>query len=489
MKRETGLALAMDIGTSSLRTALFSLEGRRCMATTSQQFYRLRTADDGTAELAPPALLAAAIKALTETLARQAADRALRDLPIVVWGASCFWHSLLGVDKDFEPLTPIYTWADSRCAPDAARLRETLSEPEVHARTGCMLRASFCPAKLAWLRRTQKSLVRRVAHWISPGDFLHARLCGELQPSLSMTSGAGLLDLAAKGWDREVAGAIGFNPTHEPGFERSEPLLLSAKFARKFPQLRGTPILPAIGDGAASNLGSGATRRGIAAINYGTSSAARFVRRGSYRPAPLGIFCFAIDGKRWLLGGASSNAGNVHQWTSDVICRDTRRRSLPNRSLVVLPFLNGERAPTWCEDLPATVFGLRQNHTAGDLKRAFTDATFIRLSQIIAPLESAAGAKLRFIISGGLSRSASSVRQLVNALGRRCQTSDEPESSLRGAAVYALEKAGYKTTPPKWSPIMQPEPSSGRLYVAARKRQTLLEEGLHDLSRRLREID
>ncbi len=493
MKRRAapGLALAMDIGTSSLRTALFSLDGHRHEATTSQQTYRLRTADDGAAELPPAALLAAAIKALTATLSRQDADRALRGQPIIAWGTSCFWHSLLGIDQKYAALSPIYTWADSRCAADAARLREALSEPAVHARTGCMLRASFWPAKLAWLRLTQQSLVRRVAHWVSPVDFLHAQFCGELRPSLSMTSGAGMLDLASRSWDKEIARAVGFRPTHEPGFESAGPLFLKGKFAAKFPRLRETPILPAIGDGAASNLGSGATRRGVAAINYGTSSAARIVRTGVYRPAPMGLFCYAIDSKRWLVGGATSNAGNVYQWASDVFRVEAavRHHPEPSPSLVALPFLNGERAPTWREDLPAAFIGMRQNHTAADLHRAFTDATFIRLAQIVAPLEKAAGVRLRFVISGGLSRSASSVQRLVNALDRRCQASDEPEASLRGAAVFALEEIGHKTATPRWSSILKPDPRIARLYAAARKRQTLLEEGFTELTRRLREID
>lgn len=490
--RRAGLALAMDIGTSSLRTALFSREGQRFEATTSQQKYPLRTSDDGAAELSSAVLLAAATRALAETFARQDATAALKGQPIVGWGTSCFWHSLLGVDAKFGALTPIYTWADTRCAPDAARLRETLSEAAVHARTGCMLRASFWPAKLAWLRRTQKPLVRRVAHWVSPIDFLHAHFCGALRPSLSMTSGAGMLDLASKSWDAEISAAVGFTAAHEPEFEEGAPRFVVGRFARRFPRLRETPILPAIGDGAAGNLGSGATSRGVAAINYGTSAAARVVRTGAYRPAPLGIFCYAIDAERWLLGGATSNAGNVYQWASDVfrVSRAVSRPDpAPGESLVALPFLNGERAPTWCEDLPAAFIGMRQSHTAEDLHRALVDATYLRLAQIVEPLEEAAGVRrLRFIVSGGLSRSEAEVQRLVNTLGRVCQTSREPEASLRGAAVFALEKLGDTPAPAKWAAPIEPNPRLARLYVAARKRQTMLEEGLNDLSRRLREI-
>lgn len=485
-----GLVLAMDIGTSSLRTALFSLDGARHEATTSQQTYALRTAADGTAELAPARLLAAALQALTETFARQDADKSLSDQPILAWGSSCFWHSLLGVNAKFSPLTPIYTWADSRCTADAARLREKLSETSVHARTGCMLRASFWPAKLAWLGRTQKALARRVAHWVSPVDYLHAQFCGLPRPSLSMQSGSGLLDLAVGSWDREVCTVVGFTPTFDPGFRAAPPLEITRRFARKFPRLRGTPLIAAIGDGAASNLGSGATLARVAAINYGTSAAARVVRAGPYKPAPPGLFCYAIDARRWLLGGATSNAGNVYQWASEVFRVDEaalrasyQQRPEPDNSLVVLPFLNRERAPTWCEELPATLAGVRQSHSAIDLHRAFTEATFLRLAQIVAPLEKAVGGRLRFIVSGGLSRSDSSVHQLASVLARPCHASREPEASLRGAAVFALESLGGKAANALWSPPIKPNPKLSRLYAAARERQTILEENLTALAR------
>ena len=46
-----------------------------------------------------------------------------------------------------------------------------------------------------------------------------------------------------------------------------------------FPELRDVPWYPAIGDGAASNLGSGAVHPGVAAINIGTSAALRVIVR------------------------------------------------------------------------------------------------------------------------------------------------------------------------------------------------------------------
>ena len=161
------MVLAFDVGTSSLRTALFDSRARRIVPTTAQQAYRLLVTADGGAEHAAAVLEKAARSCLQQTLRRYRSYRGLRARRIVAVGASCFWHSLLGVSETGAALTPVYTWADSRCRADARRLREEFSEKLIQRRTGCMLRSSFWPAKLVWLRRTQPRLFAQVARWMS----------------------------------------------------------------------------------------------------------------------------------------------------------------------------------------------------------------------------------------------------------------------------------------------------------------------------------
>jgi len=165
------LVLAMDIGTSSLRTGLFDARARCIGWTRAQAGYALRLSNEGMAELDAAQLKEAAHDCLRQTLRSVRSRRLLRSRPIAAVGVSCFWHSLLGVDRGGRPITPIYTWADSRCRDDAAALRRGLSEVDIHQRTGCMLRSSYWPAKLRWLRKTQLRQFRRVALWMSPGEW------------------------------------------------------------------------------------------------------------------------------------------------------------------------------------------------------------------------------------------------------------------------------------------------------------------------------
>jgi gluconokinase len=507
------LVLAIDIGTSSARSALFDLRGRRHLATTAQASYQLRTGADGQAELDPAELLEAVSSRIGETLAAQRLDPVLRRQAIAGVGVSCFWHSLIGTDATGAPLTPVITWADSRCRDDAERLRTELDERAVHARTGCMLRASFWPAKLRWLTRTRPGLFKRVARWMAPTDWIFQQLCAippaQLHCAHGMATGTGLYDPGRRDWDARMLATCGLRREQLLPIDDA-PLRLTADGPPRgldggHGQLRGTRWFPAIGDGAASNLGSGATRPGLAAINFGTSGAVRIMCEdrpvsGVRRPskAPFGLFRYRVDERRYLIGGAISNAGNLRAWClrelrlpdePEAIERALAQRRGPDHGLAVLPFWSAERAPTWREDVSGAVVGLTQATTALDLLQAITEATYHRLATIVERIPRA-GRAPRFIVGGGVQKSPASLQRLADVLGHPLTALDEPEASLRGAAVLALERLGHaRGIAAVTGRSVRPQAAVARRYAAERARLAALEATLFPLASPRRKAD
>ncbi len=473
------LVLAIDIGTSSLRTALFDARARRIVQTTAQEKYPVRVTPDGGAELDPQTLRQTFLRCLTRTLRSHRAGRSLRSRRIMAVGTSCFWHSLLGADERGRALTPIYTWADSRCHAEAARLRREFSERAIHARTGCMLRSSYWPAKLLWLRRTRPKLFARVTRWMSPAEWLHLELCGEAGCSYAMASGTGLFNVSTLQWDAEILRRCRLSPQALNPLSE-EPLVLSGHVRRKFPELHDALVFPAIGDGAASNLGSGTTSTDLAALNFGTSAAVRVMRRTRRARAPFGLFCYRVDAARVLIGGAVSNAGNLRAWClreldlpddPDVLERALAAHSGADHGLIVLPFWTSERAPTWPEDLRGAIAGLTQATSALDILRATQEAVFQRLAQIAEQLPAQ-----WFVVSGGIEKSPAELQLLADVLGRRLIVCSEAEASLRGAAVFALEKLGVVVPVPSAGREIRPRLRFSRRYAVARRRQVELEK-------------
>jgi gluconokinase len=458
------LVLALDLGSSSTRTSLFDQRGRAVPGTDARRRYSLHYSADGGAELSPLPLCRAVRACLRETLRSSTAKK-----KIVAVGGSAFWHGLLGLNRKGEPVTPIYTWADSRSAAEALRLRQDFSEREIHAQTGCMLRPSFWPAKLRWLRRTDPRLFRAVHRWVSPADWIFAEIFGITGTSHSMASATGLYDRRAKGWHTALCEGCRIDPSrldvirsesHRDGF-------------------RGAAVFHPIGDGAAGNLGSDATGAGRVAINIGTSAAVRVIVPRAAR-VPFGLFHYSVDRERSVIGGAVSNAGNLHEWCAQQLrVRDAKELSRPaaaKDALSVLPFWVAERAPSWPEHLPGAMFGFTQSTNAAEMLRATTSATFYRLADILELLEQRTGPAKRIIVSGGILRSREALRILADALGRDVSVSAQAEASLRGAAVYVLEKLGLKPAPLRAPKMIRYDRALATKHRDRRERQRRLEK-------------
>src|SRR4029079_12129502 len=85
---------------------------------------------------------------------------------------------------------------------------------------------------------------------------------------------------------------------------------LRAPWATRWTGLRSVTWDPAVGDGAASNIGSDCTDTGRIALNVGTSAALRVVTDGTPR-APRGLWRYRIDRRRALVSGAAAEGGEL----------------------------------------------------------------------------------------------------------------------------------------------------------------------------------
>ena len=347
-----------------------------------------------------------------------------------------------------------------------------------------MLRSSYWPAKLRWLWRTDRPLFRKVHRWVSPADWIFAKIFGAAGTSHSMASATGLYDLRTKSWHNELCRACRID------LQQLDVLSESSDSRRTdFDELGSARVFNPVGDGAAGNLGSGADAPGRIAINVGTSAAVRLVMSKNEGRArvPLGLFRYAVDQDRAVVGGAVSNAGNLHQWCLQQLqvgmteARALSRSAAANNDLTILPFWVNERAPTWPENLRGAVVGLRQATNAAAIFRAAMCATFYRLADILELFEQNNGRAKQIIVSGGILRSNPAMLLLADSLGRDICISAEQEASLHGAAVYATGKLGHKPAPLPKPKLVRHDPAFAAKHRMRREQQAALEKKLSSL--------
>jgi gluconokinase len=488
---QTGV-LALDLGTSSVRAVVYDRRGRLVDPTFAEVPYQVDTSTPGQASSDADELVGLIEGAIDSAV--KAAKKA--ELSIAAVAAACYWHSLMGVDRTGRPTTELLTWADTRSEPAAAALRASSDERAYHRRTGCYFHASFWPAKLRWLKATRPAAFRKTVRWVSLAEYLYGRFLGTAPVSLSIASGTGLLDVHRCRWDAQALRLAGIGSTAlSPIADWDTPTTgLRPAYARRWPRLADLPWFLPVGDGALSNVGAGCLKPEWLCAMVGTSSALRVVLETPDVEVPWGAFAYRLDRRRFVLGGALSEGGNVIRWLHKLLgfkkraAAEAAVRAIPadSHGLTVLPFWAGERSPNWRGDVRGVISGLSLSTRPEEIVRAAMEGISLQMGQVYGALRKTARRPRRVIATGGqLLHSNTWMQMLADVLDVPVSASAEPEASSRGAALLALYALGRRPAlwrdHPRVGRTFRPQPAARRAYIAAMARQAELYERVFPL--------
>lgn len=486
------LVLALDVGTSSVRAELYDRLGRRIENVEGRTKYQMTATQDGGVEIDADTLLTIIGDTIDQCLDSAAAVVPDLDRAIGAVGYSNFWHAVLGVDEAGNAVTPLYNWSDTRSAEDAQALGERLGRRWIHERTGVVPHTSYYPAKILWLRRTNPPVVARVARWVSIGEYFYAKVFGRFVCGVSMASGTGLFNPNLNAWDEEMLAAVGIGVEQlAPLAEESEGLHgMRAEFAARWPALRNARWLPAAGDGACSNIGSGCATRDLIAINVGTSGAMRVCWPAAAVQIPSGLWCYRANRRYALIGGALSNGGDVYAWCKRMLRLDDDDEAIEaqlatlaadGHGLTVLPFFSGERSTGWHGDARATITGMHLSTDPIEILQALLEAVCYRFEAIYERLRAELSGQPRIIASGGgILNSQVWTQMMADVIGVPVVASAVPEASSRGAALLALEAFGhikdFSEVETPLGRVFEPQAENYERYQEGRARQEKLYE-------------
>ena len=472
------LVLVLDAGSSSLRGSVYDALARPVEGWEVRDPHPLHATPDGGVEEDAEEVTARVAFVIDRVLA--AAGRRAAEVRAV--GMASFASSLLGVDAAGAPATPVYVYSDTRPAAEVRALRARLDEDAVHQRTGCRLHTSYLPARLLWLARTRPDVCRRVCRWLSLPEYVYARFLGTVRSSYSVASWSGLLNRATLTWDADWLAVLELDPARLSPLGDAPLSGLRPEYAHRWPALAGVPWFPAHADGAASNVGSGCATPAAAALSIGTSGAMRVVTETPPAVVPRGLWCYRLDRRRALVGGALNEGGGVIAWARRVLhlpdlkaAQERVAAAEPDgHGLTVLPFLTGERSPGWNADIRAALVGLDVRTGPVEVLQALMEAVAYRFGLIWRELDGEAPEVRQVIASGGGAvRSPVWLQIIADVLNRPIALSAEPEATSRGVAVLALEALGEGAAilPAETAGVFHPYAARHARYAAAMERQ------------------
>src|SRR5260370_18107220 len=227
---------------------------------------------------------------------------------------------------------------------------------------------------------------------MSFGEYFFLKLFGKGVASTSMVSGSGLWNQNQNDYDAEMLSVLPIERAQLcPVDEMDQPMTeLGGEYRQRWPQFAGMPWFPALGDGACDNIGSGCLTPDRLALMVGTSGAMRAVCETESLRIPPGLFCYRVDRRRFVLGGALSNGGEVYHWMKRTLSLpgDTEIESQlagmqPGaHGLLVLPLFAAERSPNWPAHPPPPVPDMSVHTSPMQILRASLPSVPLRVRNI-----------------------------------------------------------------------------------------------------------
>ncbi|BCL12630.1 gluconokinase [Micromonospora sagamiensis] len=441
--------LALDLGTSSVRGLVLDERTAPLPGALARRKMRLAVDDDGAGTLDGPGYLACLVECLDEL---QAAGH-LRDVSLVAVSAQ--WHSVLPLDAAGAPLGPVLTWLDTRPEPPADRSGPADAEA-FHQRTGTWWHRCYWTVRLPWLRDRVPAV-----RFVGLAEYVLGALLGEVPMSVSQASGTGLLDLRTLDWDAEACELAGVRggelPALAPAGWRGG---LLPEFGRRWPGLAGAAWSAPIGDGAASNVGSGCVDPRRAAVTVGTSAAVRLIQSAPagvpLPPLPGGLWRYRVDHEHVVTGAAYSSGGNLFAWAN----RELRLpagaeldaaldRVPPDGGVPADPRFGGDRPPGLAPAASGKLHGLAFSTTAVEILAGLMVGVCSRVADDLAAIESTVDHPVEVVLGGGaVTASPWWRRAFASALApRTVRHEPNPEIGATGAALVALGRLADPADP------------------------------------------
>jgi sugar (pentulose or hexulose) kinase len=432
--------LAIDLGTTSCRAALYTPAGRQTAS--AQAGYPLHSPEPGAAEQDP----ADWRLALWRALGQLACEHADEMRAVAAIGASAQMNAIVLLDARGQTLGRSLSSLDQRPVPYNRRLREAARARGLEVYIG----RNGTLGRLARLRQERPDEAAACAHVLEARGLVNYWLTGERAADAS---------IGVRAWTPEAAELAGFPLESLPAIRLPWEAAggLRTEVARELGLRPGTPVVVGSGDGACANIASGALQPGQGCITLGTTGVARLVL---HEPTPfvddLPTFAFPFGEQGYWLGGGLYPATACLQWLRGLLDRGGRDEdtawlgallpeveALPPGAdgLTFLPFLFGLGRPT--RESYGTLKGLRFSHGPAHLLRATFEGTACALRAVVDWMARGGAAVADWRATGG-GMQIGLWRQIVaEVLGQRLALTNG-DSSL-GAAALAAVGAGLYT--------------------------------------------
>jgi len=450
------LLVGLDLGTTSIKAALFDSASGRILASAAQPT-PVENPRPGWTEHDPQQLW----QAVTIVLREAAAGKNVAGLAI-----GSMAETGIALDEHGQELDKIIAWFDRRSEPQAAWVEAQRPVSALFSLTGQRVSPSFGITKLLWLRENRPEVFQRMRTWLPLSSYILYRLTGAFCADYSIASRSLLLDQNSLTWSPDLLGLAGLSAEQLPALSAGSAAVgqLTAQAAAQTGLPAGTICAAGGHDHLCASFAAGAFRPGAVVDSTGTAQAVVQILP-AFQPDPrLGEHGFAhyahVLPDQVILKAGLKAAGKAVDWLTHLL---SGRGMLPDfagletsaraavglrAGPIWLPHLLESGTPESDRRSRAALVGLRLEHDEGDIFRAMLESLAFWLRHNLEQMQTLTGqASQDIVLLGGVTRLRLLSELKADVLEQPVYVSEMPEATAVGAALLAGLACGVYATP------------------------------------------
>ncbi|MDR0397083.1 MAG: FGGY-family carbohydrate kinase [Oscillospiraceae bacterium] len=431
--------IALDIGTSAVKAALFDKDGS--LLASESEPYPVDTPRPGWTQQHPDRWWHAARLAL-----RRIASHPLAAGAVGVGVAGQSWSAVF-VDEAGRVLTDCPIWMDTRAAAECAMIDDILGRDRLFDLCGNPTQPSYTLPKILWLRNHHPDIFGKVSRVLQSNSFIVYRLTGTLSQDESQGYGLQCFDMRNGRWNEDAMRELGISPSLLPPVSPCGKVV--GTVTREASAATGLPIgVPVVAgglDAACGTLGAGVVRPGQTQ-EQGGQAGGMSVCLDRYAADPRLILSRHVVPGLWLLQGGSVGGGGALRWLRETICPELSFREMDDlaesippgcEGLTFLPYMAGERSPIWNPRATGVFYGLGYGKTRAHMIRACMEGVAFSLRHNLETAREAGADIGELRAMGGAANSRVWTQIKSDVTGREIAVPGTDEATVLGAAILA----------------------------------------------------
>ena len=471
--------LGIDLGTSSVKAAVFDRAGRLLGRGLAPN--HCLPGPPGSAEQDPQAWWLGCCRAVRAALAEAGVDPA----GLAGIGVCGFHHCPVLLDADGRPTRPAIVTHDRRLGGSLEELRAGGVLDQVADVSGSQVVAGHFPPIYHYLLHHDPQSVARSRWILLAKDYLRFRLTGRIGTEICDATGTHLVAMPARDWSERLCDLLQVDRARLP--EIGEPAGIAGQVTPEAAAATGlpagTPVVYGGGDSHCALLGLGVTGSGEVGLLLGTNSTLRASFAGlparGHESHVVWVQQHVVPG-RFTVSASSMAGASVLSWFADtLLAGDQTYADLEELAagvpagcdgLLFHPYIYGERSPFYDPQARGAFLGVAHWHTRGHFVRAVMEGVAFSIANCFDAIQAVAvarGEPIRVVRTGaGGGGRLPLWRQIIaDALDLSLDVVDVPEPGCLGAAMLAGEGVGLPlpAAPAAGSQVC-PNPGRARLY-------------------------